>query len=95
MTAGILISCRMDSGGEPGRPLVPVLGRPAISHLVDLLRQPPPGSADALPVILSTTERPVDDPIEAYATSESLSVCRGETDDDARRLLGAAACSKP
>lgn len=90
MTAGILISCRTDSGGEPERPLVSVLGRPAISHLVDLLRRPPVGSAVALPVILSTTERRVDDPIEAYAMSESLSVCRGEADDDARRLLGAA-----
>ena len=90
MTAGILISCRMDSGGEPGRPLVPVLGRPAISHLIDLLRRPPVGSADAPPVFLSTTNRPVDDPIEAYASSASLSICCGEADDDARRLLAAA-----
>ena len=69
---------------------MPILGRPAISHLVDLLRRPPVGSADVLPVILSTTARPVDDPLEAYATSASLSVCRGEADDDTRRLLGAA-----
>ena len=69
---------------------MPVLGRPAMSHLVDLLRRPPAGSADDLPVILSTTKRPVDDPIEAFARSESLSVCRGEADDEARRLLDAA-----
>jgi len=83
----------MDSGEVPGRPLVRVLGKPALSHLVDLLRRPSAGSADAvsvIPVIVSTTERPVDDPIAAYASSESLSICRGNADDDARRLLAAA-----
>ena len=71
MRVGILIFCRMDSGGMAGKPLVSIMGRPAISHLVDLLRWPSVVSADALPVILSTTERPVDDPIDALGHSLS------------------------
>ena len=63
MKVGILISCRMDGRGMAGKPLAPILGRPVISHAVDLLRRHPIPSADAVPVILHTTDRPVDDPL--------------------------------
>jgi len=86
----------MDSGGLPGAPLVPVLGRPAVSHAVELLRRPTAPGADGvpaiseIPVVLVTTDRHADDPIASYAASASLPVFRGPAGDAAGRLLVAA-----
>ena len=89
MATGVLISCRMDSGRLPGRPLARLLGRPVLSHLVEALRGLSAGSVP-MPLILATTDRPIDDPIAAYAAAESLHVFRGAAGDAAGRLLAAA-----
>ena len=90
MTVGILISCRMDAPEYPGRPLTPILDRAAIAHPIDRLSRLPPGSAGAMAVILVTTDRTVDDPIESFAKSESVQIFRGGESGAGGRLLAAA-----
>ena len=93
MAAGILISCRMDSARVPGKPLVPLLGRPALSHVVHALRRVsvrPNDAVPATPVGIVTTDRPVDDPLASYASAEGLPVFRGAVDRAAECLLAAA-----
>jgi spore coat polysaccharide biosynthesis protein SpsF (cytidylyltransferase family) len=79
--------CRLDARRLPGKPLAEVGGRPLLWYVLHRL-QAVPGLADA--IVLATTDRPVDDPLAAYAEANGLPVFRGSLDDVAGRMLACA-----
>ena len=87
MTTGLAIFARLDSRRLPGKALMPIAGRPLLGHVIDRARR----ARRVDRVIVATTDRPVDDPIAAFADGEGVSVFRG----DAADVLGrAVACAR-
>jgi spore coat polysaccharide biosynthesis protein SpsF len=82
-----IILARMDSARLPGKPLLPIRGRPLLSWLLERCA---PLARQGIQIILATTDRQVDDPLVEYAASESLLVFRGATSDVAGRVLACA-----
>lgn len=87
MTPGGIIACRLDSQRLPGKVLKPVCGRPLLGYVIARCRQCP-ALADRL--VVATTRRPIDDPIEAFCRREGVGIYRGPAEDVAGRLLGCA-----
>lgn len=85
---GILIIARMNSSRLPGKVMMDILGRPAISYLIE--RAKLSESVDA--VVLCTTTRSDDDILEELARSTGISCCRGDELDVLGRIL--AACKQ-
>lgn len=65
---------------------MPISGRPLLGRVLDRLRP----VADELPIIVATSERPLDNPIAAFATQQGVTVFRGATNDVAGRILACA-----
>lgn len=89
MKIGALIPVRLASERMPGKALMPIMGRPAILHLVDRLftsRYLTPRD-----VILCTTTDESDDPLEPLAESVGARVFRGSRDDIIDRFHSAVA----
>lgn len=82
----ILVFARLDSRRLPGKTLLPLEGRPILGRVIDRLRRvaPRPG------IIVATSDRPLDDPIEAFARAEGVGVFRGTLDDVAQRAFDCA-----
>ena len=81
-----LVTVRLDSTRLPGKALSPIHGRASLGRLLDGVRRATiPGS-----VVVCTTARPVDDPLEAFAALEGVECYRGPTDDVLSRMIGAA-----
>lgn len=93
MSVGFIVLARMDSARLPGKPLHPILGKPALAHLVQGLRDVGSLAGSTPPVVVATTTRTVDDPLERFARENGLEVFRGGLDDVAGRCLGAARAS--
>ncbi len=87
MRFGGIVLCRMDSRRLPGKALRRVSGRPLLWYVLSRCRLVPQ-LTDAL--IVATSDRPVDDPIAAYAESIGVPVFRGPVDDVAGRALACA-----
>jgi spore coat polysaccharide biosynthesis protein SpsF len=82
---GVIILARLDSSRLPGKALADVSGRPLLWYIASRLI----GKA-TFPVILATSERPVDDRLAQVAEGFGLLVFRGPLEDVAARFLAAA-----
>jgi len=81
-----IIQARLSSKRLPGKVLRPLAGRPMLAHLLDRLAQ-----ARALSsVVVATSDRADDDPIAELCARGGVRCYRGQLDDVAERLAGAA-----
>lgn len=78
----------MGSSRLPGKVLLPLAGKPAISHVIE--RVSAARSVDHF--VIATSILPVDDAIEDYCTSHQIRFIRGSEDDVLARYLLALAC---
>lgn len=86
MRIGALILARLDSSRLPGKALADVAGRP----LIDYVRERAMAVTGLDAVVLATSDRAVDEPLEAFAKTNGLLVYRGDVADVAGRCLAAA-----
>src|SRR5271168_5470438 len=89
MKIGALVPVRLSSQRMPGKALMPIMGRPAILHLLDRLF----ASRYLTPreVILCTTDDESDDPLKSIAESVGARVFRGSRDNIIDRFNSAIA----
>lgn len=80
------IEARCTSTRLPGKVLMPILGKPLLELMIERLRRA--RTLDGL--VIATTDRPTDDPIEALGRRLGVGVFRGSEDDVLGRVLGAA-----
>ena len=86
MTIPVLIFSRMDSRRLPDKALKPVAGRALLARVIDRVKQ----TQSAMPVIVCTSDRDADDPIEGVAEAEGVMTARGSADDVLGRALDCA-----
>ncbi len=79
------IEARMGSSRLPGKVLVELAGRPALSRLLDRLR----GASLVDAIVLATTDSPLDDPLQAWAEAEGVACYRGSEHDVLQRVVRA------
>ncbi len=79
---GAVILARMTSSRFPGKALAPFRGRPLIAHVIE--RAGAVFERDCIVVAMS--DRPTDDPLDAYVTRLGLQVFRGPHDDVFQRV---------
>jgi spore coat polysaccharide biosynthesis protein SpsF len=82
----ILVFARLDSRRLPGKTLLPLEGRPILGRVIDRLRRVVPPTD----IIVATSDRPLDDPIDGFARAEGVAVFRGALDDVAQRAYDCA-----
>ncbi len=80
------IEARMASSRLPGKVLMPLAGRPVLTHIVERLRSVPAIAE----VIIATTVNPADEAIARLAQHIGVPVFRGSEEDVLGRVLGAA-----
>ena len=81
-----IVQARMTSTRLPGKILRPILGRPMLALLVERLQR-----ARRLDgVVVATTVRPTDDPVEALTRQLGVGCFRGSEDDVLDRVVRAA-----
>lgn len=80
------IEARMTSTRLPGKVLLPILGAPALEHLINRLKQ----SKFVDAIVVATTINAADDPIVALAGRLGVGVYRGSENDVLERVLKAA-----
>ena len=80
----IILQARMASRRLPGKVLAPLAGKTVLEHCVERLQ------ASRLPVIVATTHRAEDDPIEQQACRLGVACTRGEDEDVLARFVRAA-----
>ncbi len=83
MSLAILVFARMDSRRLPGKAMRDVAGRPLVGRVIDRVRKAMWGG----PVILATSDRPIDEPLVAFARAEGIAAFRGDAHDVAGRAL--------
>lgn len=84
---GIIIQARTGSTRLPNKILLPFYrGRRLIDILIERTRQACPG----MPVVLATTERTQDDPLEEVARQQGIAVYRGNEENVLDRFIRAA-----
>lgn len=83
---GAILPVRLDSRRLPRKALREVEGKPLVAYVVERVRAA--GGLDE--VVLATTDREVDIPLEAVARQLGVSIYRGELDDVAGRMLACA-----
>lgn len=81
-----LITARLKSTRLPGKALLPLMGRPLLSHLLERLRKVV-GIDD---ILLCTSTLHSDDPLEEWSASHGIKVFRGHPEDVIDRLTKAA-----
>lgn len=79
------IEARMGSSRLPGKVLLPVLGRPLLSYLIERIKLVK--LVDE--IVLATTINSEDDLLESFASKEGIRVYRGSEEDVMGRVLGA------
>lgn len=80
------IEARMTSTRLPGKVLLPVLGRPMLSFLLERLRR----VKSLNEIVLATTVNDTDSPLVEFAAKNELRLFRGSEDDVMSRVIGAA-----
>lgn len=80
------IEARMTSSRLPGKILLDLAGKPALQHIVERLRR----SRYIDSVVVATTDRSTDDPVEVLCRRLGCACFRGSEDDVLARVLGAA-----
>ena len=81
-----IVQARMTSIRFPGKVLHKVLGKPMLSIQLERIRQ----VSQIEMVVLATTDNTSDDPIEKFASMESVAIFRGSENDVLGRFHGAA-----
>lgn len=81
-----IIPARMDSTRLPGKALREVRGLPLLAYVLDRARRIPGVES----VVLASTGRPVDRPLEAFAKARDLPFFKGDLEDVAGRFLACA-----
>lgn len=79
--AAQFLLARLDSKRLPGKGLMDLGGRPVLGRAIDRLRRCQHVSA----LVLATTDRAIDDPLEAFAETEGVACFRGDAMDVAKR----------
>ncbi|MBF0156152.1 MAG: glycosyltransferase family protein [Magnetococcales bacterium] len=79
------IQVRMGSSRLPGKVMREVAGKPLLGHLLDRLAL----VRNLTGVVVATSVRPENDPIERYCRERRLPCFRGSEDDVLGRMLGA------
>ena len=85
-----VVAARMSSRRLPGKVIKPLMGRPMLAWLLDRLEHC--HALDGLCV--ATSEQASDDPIATFCMSRGVVCYRGELDNVAARILGAATTLK-
>src|SRR3989344_7870705 len=86
MRIGILIACRLKSERLPEKALIPILGKPMISHLIERVKT----AKMVNEVVLCTSTNPQDDPLVDIARGNNICVFRGSEEDVLGRFIAAA-----
>ncbi len=86
MKTAVLITARLKSERLPRKVLLPIHGKPMISHMIDRLKT----SRRADRIILCTSPLPEDNPLVDIAQKEGIEYFRGHPEDVLRRLTDAA-----
>lgn len=81
-----IIEARMTSSRLPGKVLLPVLGKPILSYLVERLKS----VASIDQIVLATTMNKSDDKLAEFADSIGIQVYRGDEEDVLSRVIDAA-----
>ncbi len=84
MKTAVIAQARMTSSRLPGKILMKVAGRPLLQHHIDRLRDA------GLDVILATTDRETDNPVEDWAKHNNVQTFRGSEHDVLGRYWRAA-----
>lgn len=85
-SVGLVILARMSSSRLPGKALKLIQGKETLKHILDRLAQ----VMDLSKVILATSDDPSDDPLEEFASRNSLAIYRGSLEKVAERFYAAA-----
>ena len=80
------IEARMGSSRLPGKVLMPILGKPALAHLIERLQR----ARRIDQIVLATTVNSADDALEELSRSMGVGVYRGSEDDVLDRVMRAA-----
>lgn len=83
-TAAIIIQARLGSTRLPGKVLAPIGPFSILEHCVQRL------SVSGLPIVVATTDKAEDDPVERAARRLKVEVFRGAEHDVLARYIGAA-----
>jgi len=78
---GVVIQARLGSTRLPGKVLLPIGSRPLLGHILDRLTR----LAHPVTVVVATTVKPQDDPIEAYCRERGVAVFRGSEENVLKR----------
>lgn len=81
-----IIEARMTSTRLPGKVVLPILGRPVLSHLIERLQQ----CQKLDGVVIATTTNKTDDVLEELAFNSGVGCFRGSEEDVLERVLLAA-----
>jgi spore coat polysaccharide biosynthesis protein SpsF (cytidylyltransferase family) len=84
VTVGVVILCRYSSSRLPGKILLPVAGKPMLTHIVERVRR------SGLPVVVATSDQASDEPIAQHCRQIGIPCFRGSLDNVAERFLRAA-----
>ncbi len=83
--AALLLLARLDSRRLPGKGLMDLGGRSVLGRAVDRLSR----CGLVSDMILATTDRTIDDPLEEFARAEGIGCYRGDAMDVAKRCFDA------
>jgi spore coat polysaccharide biosynthesis protein SpsF len=86
-----IIQARMGSSRLPGKVLLPIAGKPLLWHIIYRLKK----SNLVDDIAIATSNKPSDDPIEAFAVQNGLSIVRGSQDNVLERFAKAAEVLNP
>jgi spore coat polysaccharide biosynthesis protein SpsF len=81
-----VVQARMSSKRLPGKVMMNFLGKPMLGHLCDRLSR----CAGIDDFIVATSDLSIDDEIDAYISSRGINCYRGDLNDVAARIIGAA-----
>jgi spore coat polysaccharide biosynthesis protein SpsF len=84
---GGIILCRLDSRRLPGKVLRDVRGKPLISYVISRAQQIPEFKGN---LVVATSDREVDDPIERFCNQQNIKVFRGSASNVSLRVLTCA-----
>jgi len=85
-SVGAIIFSRMDSKRLPSKALIDIFGRTLLGRVLDRTK----GIKNINKIVIATTDRAVDDPIEDFAKAEGINCFRGSLDDVALRAKEAS-----
>ena len=83
MRIGVVILSRFDSNRLPGKALLEVGGKPVLGHVLSFCRKIDGVSQ----IVLATSDRDVDDPLENFANLNDIVCVRGSLENVAKRFL--------